>query len=218
MSSPATRRGVKIDAVQIVARLFRRDGEVRLVDQALQVGALEREFVRHLARRKIGKVAFRQRLQGEARTAGAYRQRCPVAGKFQNDLRALRQLAHDVIEHMGGHRGRSAGAASAAIASVTSRSRSVAFRLSVARSARRSTLARMGMVLRRSTARCTCPSDRNNSERSTVTFIATSVHAVGRDLVRNGLKPFEITRLGVAKVARRSAFGKGGSSRRRFSP
>ena len=31
------------------------------------------------------------------------------------------------------------------------------------------------MVLRRSTARCTWPSDVNNSERSTVTFIAKSV-------------------------------------------
>src|SRR5271169_4910769 len=65
------------------------------------------------------------------------------------------------------------GPASAAMVSVTSRSRSVAFKLSFERSARTRTLARIGIVLRRSTARCTWPSDFNNSERSTVTFIAT---------------------------------------------
>src|SRR5580700_659245 len=69
------------------------------------------------------------------------------------------------------------GPTSAAIVSVTSTSRSVAFRLSFERSARSSTLARIGMVLRRSTTRWTWPSDFNNSERSTVIFIAKSVHA-----------------------------------------
>ena len=51
------------------------------------------------------------------------------------------------------------------------------------------------MVLRRSTTRWTWPSDFNNSERSTVTFIAKSVHAPddGR----------------TAKVARQMAFRQG---------
>src|SRR6516165_819701 len=69
------------------------------------------------------------------------------------------------------------GPTSAAIASVTSTSRSVALRLSLERSARTSTLARIGMVLRRSTTRWTWPRDFSNSERSTVIFISKSVHA-----------------------------------------
>src|SRR6185437_8221066 len=63
------------------------------------------------------------------------------------------------------------GDTSAATLSITSRSRSVAFILSLPRSALISTLARIGMVLRRSTTRCTWPSDFNNSARSTVTFM-----------------------------------------------
>src|ERR1700734_1106637 len=61
---------------------------------------------------------------------------------------------------------------SAASVSVTSRSRSVAFSDSRAFSARISTLPRIGMVLRRSTTRWTCPSDFRSCARSTVTFIA----------------------------------------------
>src|ERR1700683_1593396 len=70
------------------------------------------------------------------------------------------------------------GPTSAAIVSVTSTSRSVALRLSFDRSARTSTLARIGIVLRRSTTRCTWPSDFNNSDRSTVTFIAQSIRYI----------------------------------------
>src|SRR5436190_7112997 len=61
---------------------------------------------------------------------------------------------------------------SAASVSVTSRSRSVAFSDSLEFSARISTLPRIGMVLRRSTTRCTWPSDFSSCARSTVTFIA----------------------------------------------
>src|SRR6478735_5169921 len=60
---------------------------------------------------------------------------------------------------------------SAASVSVTSRSRSVALRLSLAFSPRISTLPRMGMVLRRSTTRWTWPSDFRSCARSTVTFM-----------------------------------------------
>src|ERR1700677_530221 len=67
------------------------------------------------------------------------------------------------------------GPTSAAHVSVTSTSRSVAFSASLERSAWRRTLARIGMVLRRSTTRWTWHNDFNNSERSTVTFIAKSV-------------------------------------------
>src|SRR3954463_3209670 len=57
---------------------------------------------------------------------------------------------------------------------MTSRSRSVALRLSAVFSARISTLARIGMVLRRSTTRWTWPSDFKSSARSTVTFMAAT--------------------------------------------
>src|SRR5262245_45881620 len=69
------------------------------------------------------------------------------------------------------------GETSAAIESVTSRSRSVALRLSLPRSALTNTLAKIGMVLRRSTTRWTCPSDFSSSARSTVTFIEKSASA-----------------------------------------
>ncbi len=102
--------GVQVDAVEVVARFLGRDGELGLVDQPLQLGGLKGEFVRHLARREIGKVTLRQRLQRKARAAGADRKRGAVARRFQDDLRPLGQLAHDVEEHMGRHRGRAAGA------------------------------------------------------------------------------------------------------------
>src|SRR4030095_12193078 len=68
--------------------------------------------------------------------------------------------------------------ASAASVSVTSRSRSVAFSDNFALSARTSTLPRIGMVLRRSTTRCTWPSDFRSCARSTVTFIAISARSL----------------------------------------
>src|ERR671934_1669800 len=66
------------------------------------------------------------------------------------------------------------GPTSAEIDSVTSTSRSVALKVSFDFSALIKTLARMGMVLRRSTTRWTWPSDLNSAARSTVTFIVRS--------------------------------------------
>src|SRR3974390_396856 len=85
------------------------------------------------------------------------------------------------------------GVTSAAIVSMTSISRSVAFNESLERSPCKSTLARIGMVLRRSTTRWTWPKDFNNSERSTVTFIAQSEKEA---------------KTRTTRVARREAFGK----------
>src|SRR3954470_1548732 len=62
-------------------------------------------------------------------------------------------------------------AASAVMVSVTSMSRSVALSRKPSPSPRRRTFERIGMVLRRSTTRWTCPSDRRRAARSTVTFI-----------------------------------------------
>ena len=59
------------------------------------------------------------------------------------------------------------------------------------------------MVLRRSTTRWTWPSDFNNSERSTVTFIAKSVAEANKCVAADiG---------GYAKVAWRGGFGKAGA-------
>src|SRR6476620_11144676 len=66
------------------------------------------------------------------------------------------------------------GPTSAAMVSVTSRSRSVALKASFDLSALISTFARIGMVLRRSTTRWTWPSDFNSSARSMVTFMANT--------------------------------------------
>ena len=76
----------------------------------LRSAALSVKLVGHLARSEIGKIAFRQCLQRETRTAGADRQRGAVAGGFKHDLRAFGQFAHDVVEHMRRHRRRPAGA------------------------------------------------------------------------------------------------------------
>ena len=102
--------GVQIDAVEIVARLFRRDRKLRAVDQPFDVGGRQREGMRHVAGGEIGKVALGQRLQREARAAGADRQHRAVAVAFEHDLRAVGQLAHDVVEHVRGNRGRAASA------------------------------------------------------------------------------------------------------------
>src|SRR6266566_3136630 len=78
------------------------------------------------------------------------------------------------------------GPASAEIVSVTSTSRSVALKVSFDFSALINTLARIGMVLRRSTTRWTWPSDFNRASRSTVTFIFQS--ALSRGKVQKGGK------------------------------
>ena len=101
-------RVVQIDAVQIIAGLFGRGREMGLVDHPLQVGARQLEAVRHVAGIEIGEVAFRQRLQREARAAGADREHAAVAGGFEHDLRAFRQFAHDVVDHVRRHGGRAA--------------------------------------------------------------------------------------------------------------
>src|SRR5215467_13648341 len=56
--------------------------------------------------------------------------------------------------------------------STTSRSRSVALSPSLPFSARIKRFARIGIVLRRSTTRCTCPIDFRSAARSTVTFMS----------------------------------------------
>jgi hypothetical protein len=65
--------------------------------------------MRHVAGGEIREIIFRQRLQGEARAAGADRQHRAIAVAFQHDLGAVGQFAHDVVEHMRRHGGRPGG-------------------------------------------------------------------------------------------------------------
>ena len=97
--------GMEIDAVQVVARLLVGDGEARAVDDALEVGRRDLEAVRQVAlvhRREVGR---RQALQGEARAAGADGEAVAVARGLELDLGAVGQLAHDLVEGVGGRGG-----------------------------------------------------------------------------------------------------------------
>ncbi len=93
-------RDMHIHAVEVITGLLVGDGELRLIDQALQVAGRELEPVAQLARRKIGKIAFRQRLQVEARTSRAQLQLAVVVACLQRNLGAFRKLAHDFIERV----------------------------------------------------------------------------------------------------------------------
>ena len=97
--------GMEIDAVEIISGLFGRNRELGLVDQTLEIGGTDHEFVCELAGRKIGKIALRQRLQCKPRAPRANRHHGTVTRRLQHDLGAFRQLAHDLVEHMGRHRG-----------------------------------------------------------------------------------------------------------------
>ncbi len=97
---------MQIDAVQVIARLFRRDREPRLVDEPLQIAGLHREFMADLADRQIGEVFGGKRLQAETRLARRDRQPLLVAVALHLDLGAFRQLAHDVMQHVRRNRQR----------------------------------------------------------------------------------------------------------------
>ena len=63
----------------------------------------------HVAGGEIGEIAFRQRLQRKARTTRAQRKYGAVTRPFEDNLRAIGQLAHDVVKHMCRHGRRTAG-------------------------------------------------------------------------------------------------------------
>ena len=99
---------MKIDAVEVIPRLFRRDRKPRLVDQLREVFRRQREFVRQRARGQCRKILARQRLQLKARASRRQRQPSVALAIFQQHLRAIRQLAHDVVKRVGGGRRRPA--------------------------------------------------------------------------------------------------------------
>ena len=80
------------------------------VDQPLEVAGGEGEIVAEFARGEVGEIAVRQSLKVEPRTPGAQLQLAGFAIRFERDLRAVRQLADNLIEGMRGHRRRAGGA------------------------------------------------------------------------------------------------------------
>jgi hypothetical protein len=101
--------GVKEDAVQIIARLLRRDRELGLVDEALEVPGREGEAVGQVARGEVREVAFGQGLQHEARAAGADLHLARIARHLERDLGTLGQFPHDVVDDVRRHGGRARG-------------------------------------------------------------------------------------------------------------
>ena len=63
----ARRHLMQIDAVQVIAGLFGRDGKAGFLDQALEVGGGERKCIGQFAAGEIGEILGRQGLQGKAR-------------------------------------------------------------------------------------------------------------------------------------------------------
>ena len=65
--------------------------------------ALELELLAHLADADVGEVLRRQRLQREAGVAGGERQALLLRVLAHVDLGAVGELAHDVVQHVGGN-------------------------------------------------------------------------------------------------------------------
>ena len=85
---------VQEDAHQIIARLFARDGEARLVDDLAKRRRRKLEARRKLAFGNHREIVARQRREVEAGAAG--RELHLAFGGVQLDLAALGQLADDV--------------------------------------------------------------------------------------------------------------------------
>ena len=164
--------GVEVEAVQVVARLLGGDREAGLVDQPDQVGGVDGDRIGEPLGRHHREVAGRQHRQVEARAPGLHRQARILAGVAQRDVGALRQLADDLVEGVR-RRGDLAGALDLGRARVGDLHVEVGGREGDAGpgSADSSTFERIGIVLRRSTTLCTCPSAFNSAARSIVSFI-----------------------------------------------
>ena len=98
--------GVQVDAVEVVARLLRADGEARAVYEAAKRVRGQLEAVRQRARGHARKVVGGQRDEARRVPPGAQRQGCIPAGLVKLDLGALAQLAYDLVERGRGRRGR----------------------------------------------------------------------------------------------------------------
>jgi hypothetical protein len=86
---------VHVEAVQIVARLLRRDGEAGLVDQPDQVVHVDADAAGEAIGAHHREVAGRQHRQVEAAAARRDGQARVLAGEAERDVGALGQLADD---------------------------------------------------------------------------------------------------------------------------
>ena len=91
---------MQINAVQIIARFFDRNGKPRFVNQAPQIAAGQGKGDRHFVLRHSRKILARQRLQGKTGAPGGQIQ--PPTGFIhrQFDLRPVGQFAHNIVKHM----------------------------------------------------------------------------------------------------------------------
>ncbi len=93
---------MQIEPVQIIAGLLGGDGEAGLVDQPDQVGRIDTQARGQPVLRHHREIPGRQHRQVEARASGRNRQPRVFGGVAQLHVRALGQLAHDLIEGVGG--------------------------------------------------------------------------------------------------------------------
>ena len=91
---------VQVDAVQIIARLFRGDRKARLVDEAAQLGCVHLEFHGGGFLRHGLEVGGRQGRQREFRTAG--RDREAAFRQVERDFGAFGELPHNIKKRLGG--------------------------------------------------------------------------------------------------------------------
>src|SRR5690606_13606934 len=91
------------NAVEIVARLFRRNGELGLVDKRLERRRLKPEDMREGTGGQFGEVRLWQALEPEAGPPGRHSHRIAVLFGPEHDLGALGKLAYDVVEQVSRH-------------------------------------------------------------------------------------------------------------------
>ena len=96
---------VHINAVEVIARLFVRDGELGALDQLAQRCRRQRETVREAARFQVGEAVGREAREVETRAAGTDLHLLGAIG-FEPYFAAVGELAHDFVERMRGHSGR----------------------------------------------------------------------------------------------------------------
>ncbi len=89
---------MQVDAVEIVASLFRADREPRAVDQPTQHLRRKIEPMRQCARRHGGKILCRQHDKAGRIATGTKRKLRIAAWVVELHLGALRQLANDLIQ------------------------------------------------------------------------------------------------------------------------
>ena len=148
--------GVEIDAVQVVARLLGRDGEARLVDQALQVAGREREACARSSTLSAGKSSAgsvgSENCAGPLVTVSRPCRRRRAAARCRRPRAACARCRSSICgRHGGGAFALGVTPAPSRPSPCRGRSRSASARSWPSRAGR---WTRIGMVLRRSTTLC----------------------------------------------------------------